>query len=135
VHKGLLRPGDKIQILPSLIPAQVIKVFDPQMQEIKVAQPGQTVKLLLNSSYPEDQDKGNYLTSRDTDQIVTKEIIAEVSLARLNQDKDLLISPGFKFIFERGFIQCEAVVEEIKKSTITIGTETHEETNPQFVTL
>jgi len=75
-----------------------------------------TIKMALNCSFPEDLHVGNFLVAReDTDlHHVTKEVIAKVELRPESFIKDTVISPGYRFIFERGFSQSEATIDDLR---------------------
>jgi translation elongation factor EF-1alpha len=48
IENGTLRIGDKLAIMPSGAPAQVLEIFDAKNELVKIAYPGENIQIKIN---------------------------------------------------------------------------------------
>lgn len=118
--------------MPSHLPAQALHLTDLLDNPIKAAERGMTVRMALNCSFPEDLNVGNYLVARKDTGLhhVTKEVIAKVELRPESFTKDTVISPGYRFILERGFSRSEATIDDLRD---VLASEESEPSKPKYI--
>lgn len=97
VENGTINIGDKLAMMPSGAPAQVMGLLDGKGQNVKYAAPGENVQIKINVADEESVVRGNVLCHRDSMMPVTEIFEAEVDILDLLEYKPIL-SKGYTCI-------------------------------------
>lgn len=112
VESGSINIGDKLAIMPSGAPAQVLKVFDSTGSFVKVAYPGENVELKLNVADEEQIQRGCVLSHRDSMMPVSELFEAELQVLELLKEKPIMTS-GYT-----AMLHMHTIAEEVEIKTI-----------------
>jgi peptide chain release factor subunit 3 len=115
VENGTIRLGDKLAMMPSAAPAQVLGLLDGKGQAVKYAYPGENVQIKINVADEDQVVRGNVLCHRDRMMPVTEIFEAEVDVLDLLDYKPIL-SKGYQCIMHIHTYNDEVVVKEILKT-------------------
>jgi len=94
VENGTIRLGDKLAIMPSGVPAQVMSLKDAKGRSVKYAAPGENVSVDLNVADESQVERGFVLCQRDSMMPVTDVFEAELDILDLLDYKPI-ISKGY----------------------------------------
>lgn len=120
VESGTIQIGDKLAIMPSGAPAQVLKIYDATSQFVKCAYPGENVELKLNVADEDQIQRGFVLSHRQSMMPVTELFEAELDVLELLKEKPILC-PGYTAI-----LHMHTIAEEVEIKTLLKVTETNE---------
>ena len=113
VESGTVNMGEKLMLMPSGIPCQVLNVYNSKEEAVRYAKPGENVKLRLLNIADENQiNKGDVLCSREVPIPVTELFEAEVDILELLEYKPIL-SKGYQFILHIHTVAEEAFIKDI----------------------
>lgn len=115
VENGTLRLGDKLAIMPSGVPAQVLSLLDAKGQVVKYATPGENVSVTLNVADDEQVQRGFVLCQRDSMMPVTDVFEAELDILDLLEYKPI-ISKGYNCMMHIHTHADEITISHIVKS-------------------
>jgi peptide chain release factor subunit 3 len=118
VESGSINIGDKLAIMPSGAPAQVLKVYDSTGNFVKVAYPGENVELKLNIADEEQIQRGCVLSHRDSMMPVSELFEAELQVLELLKEKPI-ITGGYTAILHMHTIAEEVEIKTIIKAEMT----------------
>jgi len=115
VENGTVKLGDKLALMPSGNPAQVLGLLDAKGQPVQYAAPGENVQIKLNIADEDGVKRGDVLCHRDAMMPVTNLFEAEVDVLELLDYKPIL-SKGYNCIMHIHTWNDEIIVQEIIKS-------------------
>lgn len=116
VESGTVHMGDKLMLMPSNLPCQVLNVYNSKEEAVRYAKPGENVKIRLLHIDDENQvNKGDVLCNRDTPMPVSELFEAEVEILELLDYKPIL-SKGYQCILHIHTSADEAVIKDIMVS-------------------
>lgn len=132
VENGTLRLGDKLAIMPSGVPAQVLSLLDAKGQVVKYATPGENVSVTLNVADEDQVQRGFVLCQRESMMPVTDVFEAELDILDLLDYKPI-ISKGYHCMMHIHTHAGEVTISHIVKSFETNDRgEVTEKQKPQF---
>lgn len=115
VENGTIGIGDKLAMMPSGVPAQVMGLLDGKGQNVRYAAPGENVQIKINVADEESVIRGNVLCHRDSMMPVTEIFEAEVDILDLLDYKPIL-SKGYTCIMHIHTYNDEIEVSQILKT-------------------
>lgn len=83
VEQGTLRLGDKLALSPLNLPCQVLQIENFKDELIKLARPGDAVKVKLSALSEDNVNKGDVLCPRDQHMFSSQVLLAELDLLEL----------------------------------------------------
>lgn len=133
VENGSVALGDKLAVMPSGAPAQVLQLLDGKGRAVEFATPGENVQIKINVADEEQIQRGCVLCHRDSPMPVTEVFVAEVDVLDLLVDKPL-ISKGYTCMMHIHTYHDEVQIESIDKAwEKNERGEVTEKMRPQFV--
>ena len=131
VESGTVKLGEKLQIMPGNIPAQVLKLVDSRTKAVRECFPGDNIEIKMNVADDDQVQKGMVLCHRDTTMPITE--IFEVDLEVLELPENHIITPGYSCMIHIHTYSDEVVIKNLVKVTTTNERgETTVDTKPKF---
>lgn len=118
VENGTIKLGDRLALMPSGAPAQVLSLLDGKGDIVKYACPGENVQIILNVADPESVKRGDVLSNRDQMMPVTEIFEAEMQILDLLDYKPI-ISKGYGCIMHIHTYSDEVVIKDIMRKEET----------------
>lgn len=115
VESGTITLGEKLAIMPSGVPAQVMELKDAKGDLVKYAEPGENVQIKLNVADDDHVQRGFVLCHRDNMMPVTEIFEAELEVLDLLEYKPI-ISKGYTCIMHIHTFNDEIVIKDLIKS-------------------
>ena len=115
VENGTINLGDKLAVMPSGAPAQVIGLLDAKGSVVKYAKPGENVQVQVNVADDDQIQRGYVLCHRDSMMPVTEIFEAEVDVLDLLEYKPI-ISKGYTCMMHIHTWNEEVVIKDIISS-------------------
>jgi peptide chain release factor subunit 3 len=116
VENGSVSIGDKLAIMPSGAPAQVLEVIDATNSPVKHAYPGDNVQLRINVADDDQIQRGHVLCHRDSMMPVTEIFEAEMDILELLEYRPIM-AKGYTCIMHIHTFNDEIIIKDIVKST------------------
>lgn len=133
VEHGSVRVGDKLAVMPSGAPAQVLQLLDGKGQPVAYANPGENVQIKINVADDEQIQRGFVLCQRDSPMPVTEVFEAEVDVLDLVEYKPIM-TKGYTCMMHIHTYHDEVVIKDIVKAWEKNDRgEVTEKQKPQFV--
>lgn len=118
VESGTINLGDKLALMPSGAPAQVLSLSDGKGRSVRYALPGENIQIKINVSDEEAVKRGDVLCQRDSRMPVTKLFEAELEVLDLLDYKPI-ISKGYSCIMHIHTFSDEIVISDLIRSEET----------------
>lgn len=115
VENGTVSIGDKLAIMPSGAPAQVLEVIDATNSNVKHAYPGDNVQLKINVADDDQIQRGFVLCHRDSMMPVTEVFEAEVDVLELLEYRPIM-AKGYTCIMHIHTFNDEIIIKDIVKT-------------------
>jgi peptide chain release factor subunit 3 len=115
VENGTVRLGDKLALMPSGNPVQVLGLLDGKGQTVAFAAPGENVQIRMNVADEDAVKRGDVLCHRDDMMPVTQIFEAEVDVLELLDYKPIM-SKGYNCIMHIHTYNDEVVLQDIIRS-------------------
>ena len=115
VENGSVSLGDKLAIMPSGAPAQVLEVIDATNSPVKIAYPGDNVQLRINVADDDQVQRGFVLCHRDSMMPVTEIFEAEIDVLELLEYRPIM-AKGYTCIMHIHTFNDEIIIKDILKS-------------------
>ena len=115
VENGTITLGDKLALMPSGNPAQVIGLLDGKGQNVQYAKPGENVQIKLNVADEDAVKRGDVICHRDKMMPVTQLFEAEIDVLELLDYKPIL-SKGYCCIMHIHTYNDEITIKDIIRS-------------------
>ena len=132
VENGTMSIGEKLAIMPSGAPAQVLKIVDSRTESVRQAFPGDNIEIKINVADDNQIDRGFVLCHRTNMMPVTELFEAELDVLDLLDSKPI-ITPGYSCIMHMHTFSDEIEIKQITKVTETNEKgEKVENTKPKF---
>jgi peptide chain release factor subunit 3 len=112
VENGTINLGDKLAIMPSGAPAQVIGLLDAKGAVVKYAKPGENVQVQVNVADDDQIQRGYVLCHRDSMMPVTEIFEAEMEILDLLEYKPI-ISKGYTCMMHIHTWNEEVVIKDL----------------------
>lgn len=112
VENGTINLGDKLAIMPSGAPAQVIGLLDAKGAVVKYATPGENVQVQVNVADDDQIQRGYVLCHRDSMMPVTEIFEAEMEILDLLEYKPI-ISKGYTCMMHIHTWNEEVVIKDL----------------------
>lgn len=113
VESGTVNIGEKLTLMPSNIPTQVLNVYNSKNEAVRYAKPGENVQLrLLHISDENLINKGDVLCNRDAPMPISELLEAEVEILELLSYKPIL-SKGYTCIIHIHTVAEECIIKDI----------------------
>ena len=133
VEHGSVRLGDKLAVMPSGVPAQVLQLLDGKGRPVEYANPGENVQIKINVADDEQIQRGFVLCHRDSPMPVTEVFEAEIDVLDLVEYKPI-ITKGYACMMHIHTYHDEVVIKDIVKAWEKNDRgEVKEKLKPQFV--
>lgn len=133
VEHGSVRVGDKLAVMPSGAPAQVLQLLDGKGQAVEYANPGENVQIKINVADDEQIQRGFVICHRDSPMPVTEVFEAEVDVLDLVEYKPIM-TKGYTCMMHIHTYHDEVVIKDIVKAWEKNDRgEVTEKQKPQFV--
>lgn len=114
VENGTVNIGDKLAIMPSGAPAQVLEVIDATNSNVKHAYPGDNVQLKLNVADEDQIQRGFVLCHRESMMPVTEVFEAEIDVLELLEYRPIM-AKGYTCIMHIHTFNDEVEIKDIVK--------------------
>jgi len=115
VENGTIRLGDKLALMPSGAPAQVMGLLDGKGEVVKYATPGENVQIKMNIAEEDSVKRGDVICHRDSMMPVTEIFEAEIDVLDLLDYKPIL-SKGYTCIMHIHTFNDEVTIKDIIRS-------------------
>ena len=117
VEHGSVRVGDKLAVMPSGAPAQVLQLLDGKGQPVAYANPGENVQIKINVADDEQIQRGFVLCQRDSPMPVTEVFEAEVDVLDLLEYKPIM-TKGYTCMMHIHTYASEISIKDIVKAWV-----------------
>lgn len=115
-ESGTIRMGDKLTVMPSNIPVQIVNIYNGKDEAVAYALPGENVKIKLFGIDDEEViNRGDVLCPRDNLMPATELLECELQILELLEFKPVL-SKGYQCIIHLHTIAEECTVKDIMMS-------------------
>ena len=118
VENGTIRLGDKLALMPSGAPAQVLGLLDGQDRKVKFALPGENIQIKINVSDEEAVKRGDVLCQREAKMPVTHVLEVELDILDLLEYKPI-ISRGYICVMHIHTASDDIIISELIRSEET----------------
>jgi peptide chain release factor subunit 3 len=113
VESGTINMGEKLVLMPSNLPCQVLNVYNSKGEAVRYAKPGENVQLRLFNITDENLiSKGDVLCNRETAMPISELFEAEIEILELLDYKPIL-SKGYQCILHIHTVADDCVIKEI----------------------
>lgn len=112
VENGTINLGDKLAIMPSGAPAQVIGLLNAESKVVKYAAPGENVQVQIHVAEEDQIQRGYVLCHRDSMMPVTEIFEAEMDILDLLEYKPI-ISKGYTCMMHIHTWNEEVVIKDL----------------------
>lgn len=118
LENGTIALSDKLAIMPSGAPAQVLEILDATNSQVKHAFPGDNVQVKINVADDDQIQKGYVLCHRDSMMPVTEVFEAELDVLELLEYRSI-IAKGYTCIMHIHTYNDEIEIKDLVKVTDT----------------
>jgi len=116
VENGTVKLGDKLAIMPSGAPAQVLTLYDAKGDQVPYACPGENIQIKINVADDDQIQRGYVLCHRDSMMPVTEIFEAELEVLTLLEYKPIL-TKGYSCMMHIHTYSDEVEIKDLVKVT------------------
>jgi peptide chain release factor subunit 3 len=113
IERGTVTMGEKLVLMPSNLPCQVLNIYNSKCEAVRYAKSGENVQLRLSNIEDENMiNKGDVLCKRKTPMPISELFEAEIEILELINYKPIL-SKGYQCILHIHTFVDECVIKDI----------------------